>query len=62
MSPSEACRLLGVGWAREGRLIVKRVNGVKIASRRIFDGSEHPLAQAGKVVFTQKDVALFRHS
>lgn len=58
MTPEEACEFLGPDWSvTEGRgsIIKTNSNGVIIAHRHVFNGTEHPIAQAGKVVFTKRD-------
>lgn len=57
-TPEEACKILGNGWQVGGNGKIYRINqyGVEIASRRIFRGDEHPLAQAGMVVFHKDEL------
>lgn len=58
MSPQDACSILGEGWVYEdGEKSIKLLkDGCKIASRPVFDGSEHNLARKGMVVFSHKEL------
>lgn len=50
---SEALAILGPEWSHDpstSRLVKLNEHGVVLSSKRVFDGTEHPLAQKGKVI------------
>ena len=56
-TPEEACAMLGADWfVGMGQIERRNSIGVVTATRRIYTGTEHPLAQAGKVVFTKGEL------
>lgn len=59
LTPEEACAVLGDDWeinADRTRIQVHNEFGVIIAQRRIFEGTEHFMAQPGKVVFRKDEL------
>lgn len=58
LTPRDACRLLGEDWCYQpgDERILRVYDGAVTASRRVFDGSEHPLARKGMVVFSSKEL------
>ncbi len=56
-TPEEACAHLGEGWVVDDGFVVKKNSiGTTVSKRRIYDGSEHKLARAGMVVFTEREL------